>query len=218
MVPGRAGGWRASGLADGRRIVAACGGAARGAFSGVPARADPRGACQQAAGPPGAPSRGGTRPSHQHAPHPCLQTVVVDCRGHMLGRLASTLAKQLLSGQHVVSGAAGCWRDAAMDGGQRAGAGGGRRRPDALHVAPPPAAALAAAEAASVGTQSGIVGYRRTKGGDWQRQAAGACPLPAALRALPLHPALSCPRPPGPVLPCCRCACGARRSTSAAAW
>lgn len=32
-----------------------------------------------------------------------LQTVVVDCRGHMLGRLASILAKQLLSGQHVVS-------------------------------------------------------------------------------------------------------------------
>jgi len=30
------------------------------------------------------------------------QTVVVDCRGHMLGRLASVLAKQLLSGQHVV--------------------------------------------------------------------------------------------------------------------
>jgi hypothetical protein len=32
-----------------------------------------------------------------------LQTVVVDCRGHMLGRLASILAKQLLSGQSVVS-------------------------------------------------------------------------------------------------------------------
>jgi hypothetical protein len=72
----------------------------------------------------GHPGGGGTRPSHQHAPHPCLQTVVVDCRGHMLGRLASTLAKQLLSGQHVVSGAAGCWRDAAMGGGQRAGARG----------------------------------------------------------------------------------------------
>lgn len=30
------------------------------------------------------------------------KTVVVDCRGHMLGRLASILAKQLLSGQNVV--------------------------------------------------------------------------------------------------------------------
>eukprot|EP00890_Picochlorum_soloecismus_P003265 jgi/Picsp_1/393/NSC_00391-R1_protein len=30
------------------------------------------------------------------------QTVVVDCRGHMLGRLASILAKQILSGHHVV--------------------------------------------------------------------------------------------------------------------
>eukprot|EP00418_Pyrodinium_bahamense_P072565 CAMPEP_0179090892 /NCGR_PEP_ID=MMETSP0796-20121207/41490_1 /TAXON_ID=73915 /ORGANISM="Pyrodinium bahamense, Strain pbaha01" /LENGTH=33 /DNA_ID= /DNA_START= /DNA_END= /DNA_ORIENTATION= len=27
--------------------------------------------------------------------------IVVDCRGHLLGRLASTLAKELLSGQHV---------------------------------------------------------------------------------------------------------------------
>lgn len=32
-----------------------------------------------------------------------LQTVVIDCRGHMLGRLASIIAKQLLSGQHIVS-------------------------------------------------------------------------------------------------------------------
>lgn len=32
-----------------------------------------------------------------------LQTVVVDARGHMLGRLASVLAKQLLNGQQVVS-------------------------------------------------------------------------------------------------------------------
>ena len=31
-----------------------------------------------------------------------LQTVVVDARGHMLGRLASIVAKQLLNGQHVV--------------------------------------------------------------------------------------------------------------------
>ena len=33
----------------------------------------------------------------------CVQTVVVDARGHMLGRLASIVAKQLLNGQHVVS-------------------------------------------------------------------------------------------------------------------
>ena len=32
------------------------------------------------------------------------QPVVIDCRGHMLGRLASVLAKQLLRGQYVVSG------------------------------------------------------------------------------------------------------------------
>ena len=32
-----------------------------------------------------------------------LQTVVVDARAHMLGRLASIVAKQLLNGQHVVS-------------------------------------------------------------------------------------------------------------------
>lgn len=31
-----------------------------------------------------------------------LQPVVIDCRGHMLGRLASILAKQLLTGQYVV--------------------------------------------------------------------------------------------------------------------
>ena len=31
------------------------------------------------------------------------QPVVVDARGHMLGRLASILAKQLLTGQYVVS-------------------------------------------------------------------------------------------------------------------
>merc|ERR1712186_225415 len=30
------------------------------------------------------------------------QEIVVDCRGHLLGRLASTLAKELLNGQHVV--------------------------------------------------------------------------------------------------------------------
>lgn len=33
----------------------------------------------------------------------CSQPVVVDARGHMLGRLASVLAKQLLSGQYVVA-------------------------------------------------------------------------------------------------------------------
>lgn len=31
-----------------------------------------------------------------------VQTVVIDARGHMLGRLASILAKQLLNGQQVV--------------------------------------------------------------------------------------------------------------------
>lgn len=29
--------------------------------------------------------------------------VVVDCRGHLLGRLASLVAKELLQGQHVVA-------------------------------------------------------------------------------------------------------------------
>jgi large subunit ribosomal protein L13Ae len=32
----------------------------------------------------------------------CPQVVVVDCRDHLMGRLASILAKQLLEGQHVV--------------------------------------------------------------------------------------------------------------------
>ena len=31
------------------------------------------------------------------------QTVVIDARTHMLGRLASVVAKQLLNGQHIVS-------------------------------------------------------------------------------------------------------------------
>ena len=31
------------------------------------------------------------------------QVVVIDGRGHLLGRLASIVAKQLLQGQHVVS-------------------------------------------------------------------------------------------------------------------
>ncbi len=37
-----------------------------------------------------------------------LQPVVIDCRGHMLGRLASVLAKQLLAGQYVVSAHLNC--------------------------------------------------------------------------------------------------------------
>ena len=32
-----------------------------------------------------------------------VQTVVVDARAHMLGRLSSVVAKQLLSGQQIVS-------------------------------------------------------------------------------------------------------------------
>jgi large subunit ribosomal protein L13Ae len=32
-----------------------------------------------------------------------MQAVVIDCRGHMLGRLASIIAKQLLTGEHIVS-------------------------------------------------------------------------------------------------------------------
>lgn len=31
-----------------------------------------------------------------------MQTVVIDARAHMLGRLASIVAKQILSGHHVV--------------------------------------------------------------------------------------------------------------------
>jgi hypothetical protein len=37
---------------------------------------------------------------------PCccvLQTIVIDARGHMLGRLASVVAKQILSGYQIVS-------------------------------------------------------------------------------------------------------------------
>jgi large subunit ribosomal protein L13Ae len=29
--------------------------------------------------------------------------IVVDCRGHLVGRLASLIAKELLQGQHVVA-------------------------------------------------------------------------------------------------------------------
>lgn len=32
---------------------------------------------------------------------PTKKAIVVDCRGHLLGRLASTIAKQLLNGQHI---------------------------------------------------------------------------------------------------------------------
>ena len=31
------------------------------------------------------------------------KTIVVDCKGHLLGRVASVVAKELLNGQHVVS-------------------------------------------------------------------------------------------------------------------
>lgn len=33
-----------------------------------------------------------------------LQTIVIDARAHMLGRLASVVAKQILSGYQIVSG------------------------------------------------------------------------------------------------------------------
>ena len=32
-----------------------------------------------------------------------FQRVVIDCRGHLLGRLASVLAKELLNGQRIVA-------------------------------------------------------------------------------------------------------------------
>jgi large subunit ribosomal protein L13Ae len=32
-----------------------------------------------------------------------LQTIVIDARAHMLGRLASVVAKQILSGYQIVS-------------------------------------------------------------------------------------------------------------------
>jgi ribosomal protein L13 len=32
-----------------------------------------------------------------------MQAVVIDARGHMLGRLASIIAKQVLSGHQIVS-------------------------------------------------------------------------------------------------------------------
>jgi hypothetical protein len=38
-------------------------------------------------------------PPHAASPP---QTVVIDCRAHMLGRLASVIAKELLAGQHIV--------------------------------------------------------------------------------------------------------------------
>ncbi len=36
----------------------------------------------------------------------CTQTIVIDARAHMLGRLASVVAKQILSGYQIVRGAA----------------------------------------------------------------------------------------------------------------
>lgn len=36
------------------------------------------------------------------------QTVVIDARAHMLGRLASIIAKQILSGHHVVRASVAC--------------------------------------------------------------------------------------------------------------
>lgn len=41
-----------------------------------------------------------------HPPHPIIMTfeklVVIDCKNHMLGRLTSVVAKELLKGQNVV--------------------------------------------------------------------------------------------------------------------
>jgi hypothetical protein len=37
----------------------------------------------------------------------CTQTIVIDARAHMLGRLASVVAKQLLNGYQIVSGLPG---------------------------------------------------------------------------------------------------------------
>ena len=39
-----------------------------------------------------------------------MQPVVVDARGHMLGRLASVMAKQLLTGQYLVRPRANIFR------------------------------------------------------------------------------------------------------------
>ena len=41
------------------------------------------------------------------------QTIVIDARAHMLGRLASVVAKQILSGYQIVSGPRGLCRRAA---------------------------------------------------------------------------------------------------------
>jgi Ribosomal protein L13 len=46
---------------------------------------------------------------------PAEQVVVIDCRAHMLGRLASIVAKELLSGQHVVRRRT-TWRAAVRGG------------------------------------------------------------------------------------------------------
>lgn len=37
-----------------------------------------------------------------------VQTVVIDAHGHMLGRLTSVIAKELLSGRHIVSYLSSC--------------------------------------------------------------------------------------------------------------
>jgi hypothetical protein len=42
-----------------------------------------------------------------------MQTVVIDARAHMLGRLASIVAKQILNGHHVVSSLSDRQRPAA---------------------------------------------------------------------------------------------------------
>jgi ribosomal protein L13 len=53
----------------------------------------------------------GLRNPHSAASHPALRTppantappqIVIDGKGHLLGRLASTVAKQLLNGQKIV--------------------------------------------------------------------------------------------------------------------
>lgn len=35
-------------------------------------------------------------------PYRCVEQIVIDGKGHLLGRLASTVAKQLLNGQKIV--------------------------------------------------------------------------------------------------------------------
>ena len=71
--------------------------------------------------------------SQQSSPTPCLhhalpkQTVVIDARGHMLGRLASIVAKQVLAGHQIVSDRAldrrfiQWWRQEAVSAGAARG-------------------------------------------------------------------------------------------------